>query len=43
MSDPQVATLEELKTSWTLDDLAKANAVLDMKTEAEEAERKSKT
>jgi hypothetical protein len=34
------ATLEELETRWSLDDVAKANAVLDYRAAQEEAARK---
>jgi len=41
----RIATLEELDSHWTLDDMARANALLDMKadvkaTQAEKARRK---
>lgn len=28
-SEPQIATLELLQTTWTIEDVAKANALLD--------------
>jgi len=33
----KVATLHELETHWSLDDVAKANAVLDMRADIREA------
>jgi ABC-type uncharacterized transport system substrate-binding protein len=43
----RIATLEELDSHWTLDDMARANALLDMKadvkaTQAEKARQKRK-
>ena len=38
-----VATLEEMDRHWTLDDIYRANALLDMKADMQaEAERKAK-
>lgn len=39
----QIATLEEMDRHWTLTDIYKANALLDMKADMQaEAERKAK-
>jgi len=34
----KVATLEELERHWSLDDVARANALLDMRDDIEDAE-----
>lgn len=39
MADPKVAALEELETTWSLDDLARANAWMDMREAMERAAR----
>jgi ABC-type uncharacterized transport system substrate-binding protein len=33
----KVASLSELETNWSLDDVARANALLDMKSDIREA------
>ena len=40
ISEPQVATLEELSTVWSLDDVAKAISMLDMRSAIEQAASK---
>ena len=36
----KIVTLDELETTWSLDDLNRANAILDMKHDLQEVERK---
>jgi hypothetical protein len=42
MNDPQIATREALETTWSLEEIAKANALLDMRAAIEKAARPPK-